>query len=409
MSGRHSFSIMDATATHGVRIDGYLAVVNEDYQNGGYIELKEVEVSQPSGYSAAVGAGLLVPPDVFQLKSITALVGGTAIPVTAHDTSAPALPSQVSVVLRPTDPTGVNQYRQTLRASNYGVLAADVAGFGMETTGKYPGGSRSGPSNLIRETDPSTGLESIILREGQGIALFQSGYSFPHTNYASGIITNLASGHTYCFDTERALPTRASQPLFAIFNGTGSGVVLKVQVMNCQASGDESTTDMRLIKTDASGLIRQGTAVTPVMHDTRASLPPTIKAYREFFYAGLFGYTNGMHYTWPQSERTNSGYTAAELIDLAMLEQAMGLVRQRSMFLPTIIPDVGPILLDPSNGRMFKSKMTGVVIRPGEAIALVSGRQGIADQGRGDYYSVRFEMTYYDNMTYTRAEQIYVS
>lgn len=409
MPGRHSFSIMDATAIHGVRIDGYLAVVNEDYQNGGSVELREVEISQPSGYSAAVGAGLLVPPDIFQLKSITAMTGGVAISVAPNDPSAPALPSQVSIVLRPSDPTGVDQYRQTARASNFSVLGSDVAGFGMETTGKYPGGGRAGPSNLIREADPSSGLESIILREGQGIALFQSAYSMPHTNYISGVITNLSSGHTYSFDSERAVPTRASQPLFAVFNGAGSGVVLKVQVLTCQASGDGSNSDIRLVKTDASGLIRQGTLVTPVMHDPAASLPSTIKAYREFFYGGLFGYTNGMHYTWPQSERTNSGYTAAELIDLAMLEQAMGLIRQRSMFLPTIISDVGPILLDPSNGRMFKSKMTGIVLRPGEAIALLSGRQGIADQGRGDYYSMRMELIYQDNMTYTRAEQIYVS
>jgi hypothetical protein len=372
--------------------DGYLTVVNQDYANRSVLELTEVETSVASGLASLVGQTV----GTWEFRRIAALSGGTVLPFKKHDSTSSSLPAQVIARLNPSNnPSAGDLLRIIGDTTTYNRTRS-----GMASTlySRYPG--RSGGNAGVLLVHSATGIiEPIVLREGEGLALYQASFSQPHSVWFSIHVRVLSTGKSYTLETDMgASPGAFGQPLLGVFNGSGSGVVLQITKVGLPPAGEDSQPTLRILKTDA--FLRGGSEIAPMLHDTRNVMPSTIKAYVAPFYAGLLGTSQGAPYTWPYAPAAN---------DITR-EQAYGRLRQRFMILPWQNAGLSSTFGDPSNGCAFKRKQGGgPKAYPGEGFAIVAGREGVIETSSLSYFSIRMQFILSSSMTYTRPEASYVS
>jgi len=306
------------------------------------------------------------PQPIYRL---TALTGGTALSVNKHDTTNAALPSQVSVVTHP------DSFTRTDYISGPGQLA------GTKLASPTIFGSRVGTARMgivAGWFHSATFVQPMVLREGQG-------------QYGSIYIRNQATGATYSAFV-RPVPIAEQDVMIAVFNGTGSGVILEVLWVesNDIGYGGENTTEdtglfigttlsstygYRIVK--CADLV-EGEAVTPLAMDTtNAALDSHITFWKNpLIVLGDSSDSSLMARLWETMDV--SAGTLSDYQAILLYGQHLGTIRPFNRD-PTETFGAGnanfPRLFEGPYRRMFRAKgsaVPGFVVKQNECIAIVN-------------------------------------
>jgi hypothetical protein len=207
-----------------------------------------------------------------QVEIISAHSGGVDISDQIYplDTGAGGLPAQIEFVQDPTSITNQDDLHAVHTVPQYTAFR-DSAQMTCHTAGhrltNFDMGTvlRCGYSNSGDLTQP------IILNEGEGIAMDQYGQKLSATCHVW--ITFTDGTDTYVAETY--FTPWYSNNWFALFNDTGSGVVLQVLSIETHEEGDtsEPVFEAVLVDTVTTGEAGFANVLTPVKHDTNS---PTV-------------------------------------------------------------------------------------------------------------------------------------
>jgi hypothetical protein len=353
--------------------DGLLAFFNtESSDDRRYFELVSLRVSPAaptSNNTAGVGRS-----GMMSIRRISALSGGNAASVIKMDTGDASLPSQVSVVSDPDSVTLGDVFRRIADAPAYSFSIANSQFSSRTYGGSMLTHQKSHMADIWRGGE-SADVEPIILREGEGLAIVQDSYGTQHSMQTAAVITNTATGATYiCRSTDLSTDRRLSEANFAIFNGTGSGVVLAVRLWVLPMDGEAvMTPPLRLCR--IAGLAMGGDMVTPLRPDTSKSVPSALSIKSGPFQPVIEGEWQADYYsTHGQAFAGTAAALAAwnkAQIDAGTFSRATSTQNFRAIGevpggirVGTLKDDM---LFDAQPGK-------GILIKPGDGLALVAGR-----------------------------------
>lgn len=275
--------------------DGLLAIFNnETADDRRYFELVSLRVSPAaplSNITAGVGrAGAM------SIRRITALSGGDSVTPTRMDTADAALPSQVLVRNNPDSVTATDTFRRIADAPSYSLTTANTQLSSRTYGGSMVTHQKSHYADIWRGGE-SVDVEPIILREGQGVAIFQNEYGTQHSMQTAAVVTNTATGATYiCRSLDVSTDRRLGESNFGIFNGTGSGVVLAVKMWVLPMDGEAvMIPPLRLCRIAGTSL--GGDTVTPIRPDTSKSVPSALQVLSGPFQPRISGEWQPDYYT----------------------------------------------------------------------------------------------------------------
>jgi len=324
-----------------------------------------------------------------QLFRTTAQSGGEVITPNKHDTNSPDLPAQVLAAVNPDSVTTTGAALRTIAdAPSYSFTAIthlSARNFG----GSLTVNTRQHMADIWRTVDPT--LEPLVLREGEGMALTQLEAGVPHSMAIACIVTNYSTGATYMVRS-RSLSTDPiiGNPVWGLFNGAGSGVVLAVQVVILPMDGESNLPmTMRLALID--GVDRNADAIVPFAADTVNAVPSALAAYRGPFRAKLIGEGMGWQADWHTLHGTQG---------LSILQQQnAGVIRRKTY--GQDFGAVGRTLPNLRHGSLsdfeiFKAKAgSGIVLRPGMGVGLLAGRGGVLDFSTFHCYHIEATILHY--------------
>jgi hypothetical protein len=139
----------------------------------------------------------------YEIQAISAASGGASVGAIAFDGTAPALPSQVSIVTAPASITSTGVLRRSPSVLVHGAALAL---------------NHMLKSNTIARWQGHADAQRITLREGQGIAAVPIAEGRSQASFATVLLR--VGANAYC--------VHAPLSSLAIFNGVGSGVVVEV-------------------------------------------------------------------------------------------------------------------------------------------------------------------------------------
>jgi hypothetical protein len=355
--------------------DGLIAIFNtETTDDRRYFELVSLRVSPSaplSNNTAATGR-----PSGLSIRRITALSGGDSVTPIRMDTADAALPAQVLVRGDPGSVTATDIFRRIADAPAYSLTIGNSQLSARTYGGSMMSHQKSHFADIFRGGE-NANVEPIILREGQGIGLFQDTYGTQHSMQTAAVVTNTATGASYvCRSVDISTDRRLEESNFAIFNGTGSGVVLAVRLWVLPMDGEAVTTPpLRLCR--IAGLALGGGTVTPIRPDTSKSAPAALSILSGPFQPVISGewqadyyQTHGLAYgslvsTWNKAQLdagTFSRSTRAQ--DFRAIGEVSG------MRTGTMDDDL----------LFFAKAGEGIIIKPGDGLAVVAGRD-VASSG----------------------------
>lgn len=276
---KKSFTVVAERLDPEPGYDGLLAVFNAaTVESGTRIAITDVRAQYSSGFNSDQ-TNILGNQGILSLDRITATSGGTAIAASKYDTGASSLPGQVTCSLYPTSVTqsatlrrfGDSWAQTILLANNFGSYRAPNVLDSNDHSG------RTSESCDVWHADGVSDTEPLVLNEGQGLAVIKRAYGVCMSHHWRVILTVAATGSTYIYNIfEAGDPYCIGDPFWSVFNGSGSGVVLKVMVVSMPDIGESNIPKFRLAR--SRGLTWGGLALTPVVHDT-ANTVPEVAAY----------------------------------------------------------------------------------------------------------------------------------
>lgn len=163
-----------------------------------------------------------------EARRASAVSGGMLLTAASFDGNN-ALPSQVTVRVRPTDVTLGDLLGQggeqattpgTPNLTNTGLQLASFATGRALPMARMFNWRAAGPSQPWR------------LQAGEGLAITQSVSAIPRTTLAEIVLREVATGETYSYVTDLFNPLLLDRPTLVIFNGAGSGVAIDVVSVN---------------------------------------------------------------------------------------------------------------------------------------------------------------------------------
>lgn len=332
------------------------------------------------------------------LRRITGITGGEPITVTKRDTTDADLPSQVLLRERPDGITGAGSvFRQEkLSFGLSGPLGGSLATRTFNGTG-----ARTGTATVFSRRNTGGVLDSIILAEGEGIALTMPVVRLPMLLDFNFTIRNVATGANYVADF--FCPTVRSNDLatFALLNGTGSGVTLAVDVVHLPLSRRSNyltaLTDKqwRLSIFEGRRTSFGGDALTnqeplgPVTpFDTTKPAPAGVHVLDGPFLARLMGERFNALIDW---NTTQASAVAPQ--------HRLGTLFRRSAY----VPEINATVAQPLGVNFERHLMPGVRsrghlpvrLRPGYGLALLAGSEGAIAGDAVQTYDVEFIWSYY--------------
>ena len=362
--------------------DGLLAIFNnETTDDRRYFELVSLRVSPSAPLSnnvASVGrAGMM------SIQRITALSGGNSATPIRMDTADAALPAQVLIRSDPDSVTATDVFRRIADAPSY-----SLTGVGnLQLSARTYGGSmmshqKSHFADIFRGGE-SADVEPIILREGQGVGLFQDSYGTQHSMQTAAVVTNTATGATYvCRSTDLSTDRRLGEATFGIFNGGGSGVVLAVRLWVLPMDGEAvMTPPLRLCR--IAGIALGGDTVTPILPDTSKSAPAALSIKSGSFQPVISGEWQADYYTthgliFQNSAAALQGWNKAQ-IDAGTFSRS---TRAQDFRAIGEIPGMRTGTMD--DDLLFSAKAgSGIILKPGDGLAVVAGRDVVQPSGPG--------------------------
>lgn len=357
--------------------DGLLAFFNtESSDDRRYFELVSLRVSPSaptSNNTAGVGRS-----GMMSIRRISALSGGDSASVIKMDTGDASLPSQVSVVSDPDSVTLGNVFRRIADAPAYSLSVSNSQFSSRTYGGSMMTHQKSHMADIWRGGE-SADVEPIILREGEGLAIVQDSYGTQHSMQTAAVVTNTATGATYiCRSTDLSTDRRLNEANFAIFNGTGSGVVLAVRLWVLPMDGEAvMIPPLRLCR--IAGLAMGGDMVTPLRPDTSKSAPSALSIKSGPFQPVIAGQWQADYYTthgltyggtaallgaWNKAQIDSNTFSRATMTrNFRAIGEVPGGIR-----VGTLKDDM---LFDALPG-------SGILIKPGDGLALVAGRDVIS-------------------------------
>jgi len=355
--------------------DALLAIQNTATDARAYFEVVSLRVSPAapsSGFSS--GATATGRSGLFGLYRVSAVTGGDTVTPIRMDTADAALPSQVTVANNPNSVTTTALFRRINDTPNFSTQTA--TGLGSRTYGGSMVTHQKAHYADVWRGGESVNVEPIILRAGEGIALVQEAFGLPHSMIVSAVVTNTATNATYvCRSTDVGTDRTIGGALYAIMNGSGSGVTLAVKLMFLPMDGEATLTPpLRLCRMD--GIALDGDAVTPISPDTSKTAPSSLKVTSGPLQIRLPGEWQSDYYTTHGNDFVGAGAGVAAWLRYNL----NAAVFNRKTYTP-VFPDVGI-----SNAIGFQSSTmndslmfeadsgSGIIVKPGQGLALVSGR-----------------------------------
>ena len=262
--------------------EGLFGIVNNSTD---IVEVRKIQIQSPSGIGGfdtpttpTEGVGR------YRLKRITAMSGGESIAPVKHDTNSADLPAAVLVRLRPsvTDTSTFRALGDTPGLLHQTALGAMVGGM---VGGMRPGADLDA-SRLFGAIGDS-GVQRIVLNPGEGAAIMEAeNHTCPHLQMGEIIFRNQATGATYAVATsDMATREAGGFAALAVFNGSGSGVVLEVIYVGLpdMGSGETVGTEFSHYWIGFIGGMLDGDSLVAVPHDTgNDALPDGIQIKKNF-------------------------------------------------------------------------------------------------------------------------------
>jgi hypothetical protein len=308
---------------------------------------------------------------IIAMYRISAYTGGTTVGYSKYVTSSSNLPSQIAILKYPDSITKNGFIRYTSPAAQCVSVIADanapVAGaYGKLST------NRQSASTIFNAKSGVSAFTSILIREGEGFSLFTSMEGgFRSAYFLRVVLEDTTSGANYSVVTE-ICEVGPDVPMFAVFNNTGSGVVLSIINIEMTPIGQRgaptSADQFRLC------WIEQATGVdecTPVAFDTTKVLPTGIKAYR----SPVVSFDD--RYNFPHSNQYITNYasysTTAVTQELYYKNALRAYYKGHSVPITTAVPVIKKV-----NNVLWDSKGTGSSmfrLNPREGVAIMYGTQ----------------------------------
>jgi hypothetical protein len=352
--------------------DGLFAILNnETADDRRYFELVSLRVSPAapvSNNTAGVGrAGSL------SIKRITAISGGDTVTPIKVDTGDASLPSQVFVVNDPDSVTATDVFRRIADAPAYSNTIANTQFSSRTYGGSMMTHQKSHMADIWRGGE-SADVEPIILREGEGIGIFQDSYGSQHSMQTAAVVTNISTGATYiCRSTDLSTDRRLDEATFAIFNGSGSGVVLAVRLWVLPMDGDAVLTPaLRLCR--ISGIAQGGDTVTPILPDTSKTAPSALVVKSGPLQPRISGEWQADYY-----ETHGLAYQGAGVSLGAWNTAQLNAGTFSRTLMTNIFPAIGETKIGMqwsalNNDLLFDAEPgKGILLKPGDGLGLVSG------------------------------------
>ena len=351
--------------------DGLLAIFNtETTDDRRYFELISLRVSPSAPLSnnvAAVGrAGMM------SIRRITALSGGDSATPIRMDTADAALPAQVLVRSDPDSVTATDTFRRIADAPAYSLTIVNSQFSARTYGGSMMSHQKSHFADIFRGGE-SADVEPIILREGEGVGLFQDAYGTQHSMQTAAVITNTATGATYvCRSTDISTDRRLGEATFGIFNGSGSGVVLAVRLWVLPMDGEAvMTPPLRLCR--IAGLALGGDTVTPILPDTSKSAPAALSIKSGSFQPVISGEWQSDYYSTHGIAFVAAG-TPLGVWNKAPLDAGTFSRSTRAQDFRAIGETSGMRTGTMDDDLLFSAKAgSGIIIKPGDGLGLIAG------------------------------------
>lgn len=361
--------------------DAFLAIENTAVDARAYFEVVSLRVSPAAPTSAGpAGAQIANRSGLLSIYRVSAVTGGDSITPIQMDTADASLPAQVSVVNNPNTVTISDLFRRINDCPNFSTQVATM--LGSRTYGGSMVTHQKAHFADVWRGGESVDVEPIILRAGEGIALVQEQFGLPHSMIVAAVVTNTATGASYvCRSTDVGTDRTIGGALFAIMNGSGSGVTLAVKLMFLPMDGEATLTPpLRLCRMD--GLALTGDAVTPISSDTSKTAPSSLKVSSGPMQIRLPGEWQSDYYTTHGNAFVGAGAGVA-----AWLRYNLDAAVFTRKTYTNLFPDVGigsAIGMQSStmhDALMFEADSGyGIIVKPGQGLALVSGRTSVTGE-----------------------------
>jgi hypothetical protein len=212
----------------------------------------------------------------YGLQRISAVDGGSDIEnITPMDSNNPTIPPEV-LFRRNANITTTGSNLQTV---------VDIPLLNATRAMCYPIYRSPGYGSSMYE-QPNSTTQSQVLREGEGLGILTTG-NIGRENFCYGVTVLLTVG-TNSYLLRETVQTGAWGSLISVFNGVGSGVIIRVrEIFVAEITSDETTTARSLTVETISGLSKNSLGIpSPLipMDTTNPDLPSGIKS---IFRAGV--------------------------------------------------------------------------------------------------------------------------
>lgn len=355
----------------------FAALVNrQSPATDAYLEVREVWARQRS--SSPEYSSVDNPIRRLKVARTTGMSGDREASFQKHDSNAAALPSQVKAYVSPGDfgtMTTLTVYSddclQLQTQSGTSALHSRQLGFGP------PGMDLARGFSFGRQS----AVQPFVLREGQGLVITTwENLTRAHLESVELLITNVATGATYSVvDSAVATGNYDSVGAIGIWNGSGSGVVLGIRAIYHPLlyPHTEQVAGLRLSIVDE---VYGGAAVTPTPYDTvNPALPSWVAALAGPCEPRFPGSRRGM----PEQDAT------------AATKHKLGTLWSNWQNIFPMEPD-GTTVTPLPPGCLFKARGggQGIVLRGGEGLAIVMGRDGTETETRYNAIDAEFVFSY---------------
>jgi hypothetical protein len=235
------------------------------------VKIKRIHVGNNGVGDSALGS-------VFSIQDITAMTGGYALTAIPHDTAGATIPAQVTFACQPTVTNGYSVFRRSMDIPlqtplNFPFITVPFA------AGEFQGATDLDSTKIISTGYLDQGqTQAIKLTEGMGIAINNSS-ALPFTYLYSLLVMFRIGTDTYriCSPVHSAINTTST--LFALMNGSGSGVSIEILKICLKEIGSGEPALWRVARVEDSNF--SGNEITPLGLDTTNSIPSQVKIHRE--------------------------------------------------------------------------------------------------------------------------------
>lgn len=326
------------------------------------IYLKNLKIINQMSQDTPTGTAKL---DIQRITGYTeSSMTANAAYIVKMDSTNPDLPSQVKCLTRLNDVSGGTVTRSFMNAPNKSMGAAAGA---VSRTVAFDCSKSLGQvsSGLNRATVQSCGygsadVQAWTLNEGEGIAIVPSTFQI-NAAYRMTITFTTGSGTYSCGETLRPF---AKTPSMMVYNGVGSGIVIKIMQIEVQEMGPADLCYFAIQKIDGISPERYSSDVTSSIFpmDTSNPLPSGVKMYEDCL-VSLDGSKHGAIVTNP-SYRRNIQQWLGTGPTWAIGTRMYGIVTSSDV----LDNAVNPIVLRPGEGAALIQKNASGMGRYGTSV-----------------------------------------